>query len=200
MRSYVVLDNHFHLLMKQKTLTPYVLGKVKLVNRKAAERLLADPTNPDLYSLFISDLYKAAFQEFSTLYNQKHKRKGHVIQQRFKRKQIDLLNVPYLIAYIHNNPRHHGMVKDVDLYDSCSHSDKAFQSWVREFGKKAFAELSEGNQLYYRLLEVVNKIKMREIGKVPDDIWTDLHSLLGSKKKDIRNQTKHLINFDRKME
>jgi hypothetical protein len=186
--------------MKQKTLTPYVLGKVKLINRKAAKRLLEDPTNPDLYSLFISDLYKAAFQEFSTLYNQKMKRKGHVIQQRFKRKQIDFLNVPYLIAYIHNNPRHHGLVKDVDLWEASSHNDKAFRSWVREFGKKAFSELSEGDKLYYRLMDVVNKLKMREIGKVPEEIWADLHRLLGTKKKQIRNQTKHLINFDQKLE
>jgi hypothetical protein len=127
---------------------------------------------------------------------------------RFKRKEIEVGHVPYLIAYLHNNPRHHGFVEDLDQYQYSSHCDPQYQSWIEEFGVKEFSELSEGPGegyqgnagLYYRLIEVVNQMKTQEITKVPSEIWYKLHELLRIKKENqklLRRQTRYLINFER---
>jgi REP element-mobilizing transposase RayT len=87
--AYCLLSNHFHLL-----------GRIK-------------EDNPDA----VSDNFRKFFISYSMSLNKQEKRHGNLFQRPFKRKMIDDEKYFYAaVYYIHANPVHHGLVKDLREY------------------------------------------------------------------------------------
>lgn len=87
--AYCLLPNHFHLLVRPKVNNP----------EKVAEQ------------------FRKLFISYSMSINKQEKRKGNLFQRGFKRKIIE--NEKYFysaVYYIHSNPVHHRMVKDLTEY------------------------------------------------------------------------------------
>lgn len=92
--AYCLLPNHYHLL-----------GRIKL-------------DNPDL----VSENFRKFFISYSMSINVQEKRKGNLFQRGFKRKVIE--NEKYFysaVYYIHANPVHHGLLKDLARYTFSSY-------------------------------------------------------------------------------
>jgi REP element-mobilizing transposase RayT len=93
--AYCLLPNHFHLL-----------GRIKL-------------DEPEI----ISEKFRKFFISYSMSINVQEKRKGNLFQRGFKRKLIE--NEKYFYAavyYIHANPVHHGLIKDLTQYKFSSYN------------------------------------------------------------------------------
>jgi len=94
--AYCLLPNHFHLL-----------GRIKSDDPNSA-----------------SENFRKFFISYSMSINVQEKRKGNLFQRGFKRKVIE--NEKYFYAavyYIHANPIHHGLTKDLTHYKFSSYSD-----------------------------------------------------------------------------
>ena len=92
--AYCLLPNHFHLL-----------GRIK-------------SDNPDI----VSEKFRKFFISYSMSINVQEKRKGNLFQRGFKRKIIE--NEKYFysaVYYIHANPVHHGLLKDLARYTFSSY-------------------------------------------------------------------------------
>jgi REP element-mobilizing transposase RayT len=87
--AYCLLPNHFHFLGRIKT------------------------GDPD----FVSENFRKFFISYSISINVQEKRKGNLFQRGFKRKIIE--NEKYFysaVYYIHANPIHHRLIKDLTQY------------------------------------------------------------------------------------
>lgn len=97
--SFALLPNHFHLLVRIKTDYPEV----------------------------VSEQFRKFFISYSMSINKEQKRRGNLFQRQFKRKLIDDEKYFYsAIYYIHSNPVHHSIVKDLAEYPYTSY--KLFES------------------------------------------------------------------------
>lgn len=106
--AYCLMPNHFHLMVRVRS-EAEVLAYMKLKK----------PTLQGFETL--GEFSKAVSQQFSHFlngytqaYNKMYDRRGSLFMQNFKRKLItDEVYFTQLIAYIHNNPVHHGFCKDL---------------------------------------------------------------------------------------
>jgi putative transposase len=91
---YVLMPNHFHLLIRQ-------LGQIP-----------------------ISKLIAKVCTSYSKYFNKKYERLGHLFQDKFKAVRIGSdAQLLWLSAYIHNNPLTAGLVKDLAKYPWSSYPD-----------------------------------------------------------------------------
>ena len=130
--AYCLLSNHFHLLLRPKV------------------------NNPDL----ISEQFRKFFIAYSMAINKQEKRKGNLFQRAFKRKIIEDEKYFYSsVYYIHSNPVHHGIIKDLTTYRFSSFNSlignketKLCRNEVLEWfgGKKNFIEFhTEMKKTYF---------------------------------------------------
>ena len=94
--AYTLMPNHFHFIVRQNTELP------------------------------VSKLVLKICGSYSKCYNKKYERVGSLLQDQFKAVLID--NDSYLLwlsAYIHNNPKTAGLVKDLKDYQWSSYLDYA---------------------------------------------------------------------------
>lgn len=92
--NYCLMPNHFHLLLQQNSKIP------------------------------TSKLMLKVCTSYSKYFNKKYQKVGHIFQDQFK--QILIENNSYLIwlsAYIHQNPRVAGLVKNISDYEWSSYPD-----------------------------------------------------------------------------
>lgn len=92
--AYCLMPNHFHLLIRQNSVVP------------------------------ITELIKKICTGYSKYFNKKHERIGHLFQDQFK--AIGIINDSYLLwvsAYIHQNPKIAGLIKDLPEYPWSSYRD-----------------------------------------------------------------------------
>jgi len=93
--AYCLLSNHFHLLLRPKV------------------------NDPDL----ISEQFRKFFIAYSMAINKQEKRKGNLFQRAFKRKIIEDEKYFYAaVYYIHSNPIHHNIIKDLTEYKFSSYN------------------------------------------------------------------------------
>jgi REP element-mobilizing transposase RayT len=100
--SYCLLGNHFHLLVRIKSLTDLTTFQ-KLSNQ----------TKPKSTHDTISHQFRKLFQCYAMAFNKQHSRVGTLFQTPFKRALVD--NAAYftrLIYYIHANPQMHNLTSD----------------------------------------------------------------------------------------
>ena len=92
--SYCLMPNHFHLIVKQNSEIP------------------------------TSKLVLKVCTSYSKYFNKKYEQVGHVFQDRFKQVHIDDSSyLTWLVAYVHQNPKVAGLVKDLKDYPWSSYLD-----------------------------------------------------------------------------
>ncbi|KAF5035263.1 hypothetical protein DSECCO2_587480 [anaerobic digester metagenome] len=112
--AYCLLPNHFHMLVYVKE-QPVKSGAI------ASEALLpavaAPAPAPEAKLLTAEQGFHRLFTSYSKAINKEQKRHGSLIENPFKRIEIDsdeyLRNV---VVYIHTNPELHGFCDDFSLY------------------------------------------------------------------------------------
>lgn len=93
--AYCLLPNHFHLLIRVKNDIPEIM----------------------------SERFRKFFISYSMSINIQQKRKGNLFQRGFKRKSIDDERYFYsAVYYIHANPVHHNLVRDLRNYKFSSYN------------------------------------------------------------------------------
>lgn len=106
--AYCLMPNYLHLMVRIKD-EEEVLEYTKV---KKPDRNLQGFENLGGFSKVISQQFSNLFNSYTKAFNKLYSRKGSLFISNFNRKLID--SEEYfgtLIAYIHNNPIHHGFVK-----------------------------------------------------------------------------------------
>lgn len=96
--AYCLMLNHLHLMVRVRKEEEIL----QLIHLQGFQNLGG----------VLSKKFSNLFNAYTKAYNKKYNRRGSLFQPNFKRKLIQ--NDAYftaLIAYIHNNPVHHGFVK-----------------------------------------------------------------------------------------
>ncbi|GGD26525.1 hypothetical protein [Flavobacterium orientale] len=103
--AWCLLKNHFHILVRIKE-------KSEIIESDLTFNTTAKPKVIEPYRQF-SHLFNAYTQTI----NKRHQRTGSLFENKFERKMVTSENYfQQLIFYIHNNPVHHGLVKQMGLY------------------------------------------------------------------------------------
>ncbi len=149
--SYCLLPNHFHLLVK--------------IN---SEEKLGIPINEEQknYNAIINQKFSNFFNSYTRTFNKNKQRKGKLFMLPYKRKKIkDQFYFTRVITYIHRNPIHHHLVKNMEKWKYSSYnnllSDRPTllkrEDVINWFGdKSAFIECHKHEIEEY--LESVNKL------------------------------------------
>lgn len=122
--AYCLLPNHLHLMIKirsEEVLFDIFKEKLALSPDRISDKDLQGFQNIGGLSRYLSQSFSNLFNAYTKAFNKKYDRRGSLFQPNFKRKHIS--NPGYyknLLAYIHWNLIHHGLVNDVDdwLYSS----------------------------------------------------------------------------------
>jgi REP element-mobilizing transposase RayT len=103
--AWCLLKNHFHLLVRIKE-------KVEII-----ESDLTYNTTDKPKVIEPSRQFSHLFNAYTQAINKRHHRTGSLFEKNFERKLVTTENYfQQLIYYIHNNPVHHGFVKQMSLY------------------------------------------------------------------------------------
>ena len=103
--AWCLLKNHFHLLVRIKDKNE--IDENQLTYNTTEKPKVIDPSRQ------FSHLLNAYTQAI----NKRHNRTGSLFETTFERKLVTNENyLQQLIFYIHNNPVHHGFVKQMSLY------------------------------------------------------------------------------------
>lgn len=109
--AYCLLPNHFHLL-------------IKVVNEKLLQTHFKNPSGSfRTKNLTISQAFSNLFNSYTKTINKQRKKHGNLFYRPFKRILIE--NNSYImraICYIHRNPLHHGLCKDISKYEWSSYN------------------------------------------------------------------------------
>ena len=113
--AYCLMPNHFHFLIRikeEEALKEYFESVGKLKKYKFPE---------DLESM-LSQQFSNLFNAHAKAYNITYSRMGSLFIPNFKKKEITTKSyLTNLIRYIHNNPIHHGFVKNIDDWPHSSY-------------------------------------------------------------------------------
>ena len=145
--AYCLIPNHFHLFLKIKNYDN-----------------IPDLKNDEKETEYLTQIFTNFFISYSKSFNNAHNRLGRLLLQPFKRKLVeDEDYYAYLVAYIHRNPIHHGLVSNF--------SDWKYSSYNSFIFKKQNIEIEREEVLsyFYTLDEFIdfhqeNRIKRGEEG------------------------------------
>ena len=101
--AYCLLPNHFHLLVKIKSKSDFLIKHSEFPSVKDLEKMTAGE--------IVSELFRRFFMSYSKSINIQQSRTGSLFQKNFRRKLIG--NESYftsMVYYIHNQLRHHGFI------------------------------------------------------------------------------------------
>ena len=113
--AYCLLPNHFHVATRIKTEDEQFAWWRRQTSEVSETSEVFEPLDP-------SWQFGKLFNSYTRAFNRTYHRSGSLFEGRFKRKEVTAL--PYLlnlIAYIHHNPIHHGIVEDL--------ADWPYTSW-----------------------------------------------------------------------
>lgn len=129
--AYCLMPNHLHLMVR-------VRPKKEMLERD----IDLDLTGFTNLSGLVSKRFSNLFNAYTKAYNKKYDRIGSLFTRAFNRKQITSNQYfTYLITYIHNNPVHHGFVKNI--------ADWPHSSWhAYMFNKKTKINKDKGLALF----------------------------------------------------
>ena len=106
--TYCLIPNHFHFMLKIKE-----ADKIPKLQR----------ISEDVYSKYLLHVFGSFFNSYSKSYNKMHNRIGRLFFQPFKRIMVE--DEDYfilLVNYIHRNPIHHGLVKQLSDWKYSSYN------------------------------------------------------------------------------
>jgi REP element-mobilizing transposase RayT len=103
--AWCLLKNHFHILVRIKEKSEIIEGTLTYNTTDKPKVIEA------------SRQFSHLFNAYTQAINKRYKRTGCLFEKNFERKLVsDTGYFQKLIFYIHNNPVHHGFVKDIKLY------------------------------------------------------------------------------------
>ena len=103
--AWCLLKNHFHLLVRIKTDDEIISEQLTYSTTKKPK--VIDPSRQ----------FSHLFNSYTQAFNKKYNRTGSLFENTFERKLVSTENYfQKLIYYIHNNPVHHGFVKNLIEY------------------------------------------------------------------------------------
>jgi putative transposase len=103
--AWCLLKNHFHLLVRIKDKTE--IDENELSYNTTEKPKTIDPSRQ----------FSHLFNAYTQAINKRHNRTGSLFETTFERKLVSSEKYfQQLIYYIHNNPVHHGFVKQMSLY------------------------------------------------------------------------------------
>jgi REP element-mobilizing transposase RayT len=117
--AYVLLKNHFHLLIETRTaeeLCQFKAGK-NTITHKEVFAMSEDFLNEFDTEKIISQQFNSLFKSYSQSINKGYNRKGSLFERPFRRIPITTVNyLREMVWYIHFNPQKHGFVDDFKEY------------------------------------------------------------------------------------
>jgi REP element-mobilizing transposase RayT len=114
--AWCLLKNHFHILIRIKDKSE--INESDLTYSTTEKPKVIEPSRQ----------FSHLFNAYTQAINKRHKRTGSLFEKNFERKLVTTESYfQKLIFYIHNNPVHHGFVKQMNLYPWSS-----FESVVSE--------------------------------------------------------------------
>ena len=103
--AWCLLKNHFHILVRIKDKSEII--ESDLTYNTTEKPKIIEPSRQ----------FSHLFNAYTQAINKRHKRTGSLFEKNFERKLVTTKNYfQKLIFYIHNNPVHHGFVKQMSLY------------------------------------------------------------------------------------
>jgi REP element-mobilizing transposase RayT len=103
--AWCLLKNHFHLLVRIKD--KIEINENELTYSTTEKPKIIDPSRQ----------FSHLFNAYTQAINKRHNRTGSLFETTFERKLVSSDSYfQQLIFYIHNNPVHHGFVKQMSLY------------------------------------------------------------------------------------
>lgn len=103
--AWCLLKNHFHFLIRLKE--PSEINEQELTYSTTEKPKVVEPSRQ----------FSHLFNAYTQAMNKRHKRTGSLFEKNFHRKLVTSERYfQNLIFYIHNNPVHHGFVKQMNLY------------------------------------------------------------------------------------
>lgn len=140
---YNLLPNHFHILLKIRTLEELNSRHLKLYGEEKNRGY-------DNWPKFISQQLSNCFNAYAKAYNKRYERKGALFIDYVKRTEVtDMQYLKNLIHYIHYNAAHHGLCEKTDdwFWSSYMAMTSAKESRVdKEMVFKSF----EGKEVFVR--------------------------------------------------
>ncbi len=128
---------------------------LELIKIKKSVRNLQGFENLGGFGRVISQQFSNLFNSYTKAYNKLYNRKGSLFMSNFNRKLIDSENYfGTLIAYIHNNPVHHGFVNHPkDWLHSSWHTylQEKYTKIKREEGIKWFGNRNEFFRVHHEI-------------------------------------------------
>jgi putative transposase len=112
--AYCLMTNHYHFLIRVKTVDEHFKQQVALENTSASRKFLRQEIT---ISAFLEDQFKRFFNAYAGAFNKQQGREGSLFQQHFKRVQITDKGVLLeKICYVHHNPIHHGITPFYEVW------------------------------------------------------------------------------------
>jgi putative transposase len=106
--AYCLMPTHFHFLVRIKDIDK--LREANKLNKYIPELLEKEIAADEI----LEEQFRKFFISYSQAINKQESRRGSLFQKRFKRIQVrDEEYITALIHYIHNNPVHHHIAKDL---------------------------------------------------------------------------------------
>ncbi|WP_395056802.1 transposase [Flavobacterium sp.] len=103
--AWCLLKNHFHILVRIKDKSEIVESELTYSTTEKPKVIEA------------SRQFSHFFNSYTQAINKRHHRTGSLFEKNFERKLVTSEKYfQQLIFYIHNNPVHHGFVKQMNLY------------------------------------------------------------------------------------
>lgn len=103
--AWCLLKNHFHILVRIKDKSE--INESDLTYNTTERPKVIEPSRQ----------FSHLFNAYTQAINKRHKRTGSLFEKNFQRKLVSSERYfQKLIFYIHNNPVHHGFVKQMSLY------------------------------------------------------------------------------------
>ena len=103
--AWCLLKNHFHILIRIKDKSE--INESDLTYSTTEKPKVIEPSRQ----------FSHLFNAYTQAINKRHKRTGSLFEKNFERKLVTTESYfQKLIFYIHNNPVHHGFVKQMNLY------------------------------------------------------------------------------------
>lgn len=113
--AYCLMPNHLHLMVKIKDEHTLQTAHVYFQQQKNPDNKEFPLIEIQELPKWVSRVFGSLFSSYTQAFNKQQSRKGSLFMPSFKRKIVDSDKYyTQLIYYIHNNPVHHGFVKEIE--------------------------------------------------------------------------------------
>jgi REP element-mobilizing transposase RayT len=150
--AYCLMPNHLHLMIRVREEDEVL----EFLRKKKEDPNLQGFQNLGGFSKVISQQFSNLFNSYTKAYNNKYDRKGSLFKPNFERKLVNSDEYfARLIAYIHNNPVHHGFVENLNDWPHSSWQAYLFDKSTKINKEKGFAWFG-GKENFYKVHRQIN--------------------------------------------